>query len=269
MAINYFKKQKRITGGHLKYRTPLVFNARKAKPDKDKTPVKINYRVVSAILILIILYYFLFWSSFFRIKDFLVEGNSLVATQKLIESLPKDENIFRVKTSSLENKLKTEFPEIKDVKIYRGIPNALKIVVLEHDNKLVWQTGGRRFFLSSQGVVSRELPPEEGSALPMVIDTKNFTVLSRQSVVSPSFVSFIENVNNNLNSRTNLNPDHFEVMDTTFDVNLIIKEGFYIKLNSLRSSDVQLDNLKTILISKRDQIHEYVDMRINGWAYYK
>ena len=68
---------------------------------------------------------------------------------------------------------------------------------------------------------------------------------------------------------TNIKPTHFEVVETTFDVNLHTEAGFYVKFNTMRASAKQLDNLKKVLVKKREEVHEYVDLRIDGWAYYK
>jgi hypothetical protein len=37
----------------------------------------------------------------------------------------------------------------------------------------------------------------------------------------------------------------------------------------MRSSGKQLENLKKVLVEKRPDIKEYIDLRIDGWAYYK
>jgi len=37
----------------------------------------------------------------------------------------------------------------------------------------------------------------------------------------------------------------------------------------MRSSAKQLNNLKEVLVQKRNDIKEYIDLRIDGWAYYK
>jgi hypothetical protein len=110
---------------------------------------------------------------------------------------------------------------------------------------------------------------EEGRGLPKVIDKKNFSVSPGKKLVSPNFIAFIVNINQGFFNAVNIKPLDFEVDETTFDVVLRTEAGFYVKLNSLRSSKKQLENLKLVLVNKRPEIKEYVDIRIDGWAYYK
>jgi cell division septal protein FtsQ len=160
-------------------------------------------------------------------------------------------------------------PEIANVEIYRGLPDAIKIVVLEHDGKLVWQSGDSSYLISSQGYVAKKIEAGESFDFPKIVDKKSIPVELGSSIISPSFVAFVTNIYSQFYSVTNIKPTNFEIDQTTFDINLYTEAGFYVKFNSLRSSAKQLDNLKQVLVAKRDQIHEYVDLRIDGWAYYK
>jgi len=249
-----------------RFKTPPVF-----EPKQKKERNRINFRQVKNVLIfgiVLFLIYFLLYSPKFRISDIIVEGNSLLAQDEVINAVPKD-NIFRLNTKNLKNKLRKDHPEIQSVEIYRGIPNALKIVIIEYDGKVVWQSNGNKYLISSQGEVVRLIKGSEGAGLPVIIDDKNLPVTPGELMVSPSFIAFITNVYGELFTTVNIHPDHFEINETTFDVNLYTDAGFYIKLDSLRSSKQQLDNLKMVLVSKRSDVHQYVDVRINGWAYYQ
>jgi hypothetical protein len=214
------------------------------------------------------LVYFVLFSPRFYIQDVLVEGSSLVSKDQIIAEVPRG-NIFRLNVTALKSKLVRDFPEIREVEVFRGIPNALKIVINERDGKIVWQSGENKYLVSSQGEVTRQVVGAEGDKLPIVVDKKGLSVKPGQLLASPNLIAFVVNIQSGLFDAVNIKPDHFEVTETTFDLNLYTDAGFYIKLNSLRSSKKQLDNLKLVMVERRPEIHEYVDLRIDGWAYYK
>ncbi len=255
--------------GYKAYRSPLVYNAPKKvkKEPKNLPPIKLSYIVWLIIFLLII--YFIFLSGKFKIKDIMVEGNHLISTDKITSYIPYDSNILFFNSSKTKAKILKENPEIMDVRILRGLPDAIKIVVLEHENKIIWQTGGISYLVSTQGEVTKQIEPGETFDYPIVIDSKNISVSPGDYIVSPSFIAFTTNLYQSFFNTTNIKPTTFEIPETTFDLYLHTEAGFYVKFNTMRSSAKQLENLKKVLVEKRQDIHEYVDLRIDGWAYYK
>jgi hypothetical protein len=140
---------------------------------------------------------------------------------------------------------------------------------LEREGKISWQSGDSVYLVSDQGEVVRRIVGDEGAGLSKIIDKTNLPVVPGTQLVSPNFIAFIVNINSNFYETVNIKPLDFEVGETTFDVVLKTDAGFYIKFNTLRSSKKQLENLKKVLVSKRQDIKEYVDIRVDGWAYYK
>lgn len=266
MVKEYHKKSYSTTR---KYRSPKIYNPTKRD---DKPKFKFSFRSFRLGLIffgVVFLFYHFFFSVNFRITEFIVEGNVLIGSEAIVETLPKNQNIFLLDIDSIKEKILIKFPEIKQVEIYRGIPDAIKIVVLERENKIVWQTNNELYFVSLEGTTTRRISPGEAVGLPKVIDLRNLPVAQGIVLTSQNFVAFITNVYSEFQTITGIKPLDFEVDETTFDVKLRTEAGFYVKLNSLRSSTKQLSDLKLILDTKRAEVTEYVDLRIDGWAYYK
>lgn len=272
MAINRKTKFSNHNPSRAKnFKRSLIFsgNKFKSKPKVDKKQFNKIWRILLILIIIFSLFYFVFCSEYFRINEIIVQGNNLVSEENIIQFVPHNSNMFLFSSSKVKKNILYNNPEIKNIEIFRGIPNALKIVVLEHDNKVIWESGGNQYLLSSQGRVTKKINQGESFPYPRVVDSKNIPVELGLNIVSPSFVSFIVNVNNNLLDVSNLSPSYFQVTETTFDVDLYTNSGIYIKLNTMRSSAKQLDNLKKVLVSKKSEIKEYVDLRIDGLAYYK
>jgi cell division septal protein FtsQ len=256
-------------GGYKKYRKTLVFRTRPTKPKKEFVFPRIPFKLIALICVVILAVYYLFLSGKFAVREVIVEGNKMVPTEKVQASIPKGKNILYLNVKKTKKDILENNPEIKNLEIYRGLPDAVKVVVLEHEGKMLWRNDSGTYLISSHGQVAKRLYDGEAYDFPIVIDKKNIPVEVGSNLLSPSFIAFINNIYGQFFNATNIKPLTFEVDETTFDVNLMTEAGFYVKLNSLRSSQKQLENLKKVLVEKRDLVHEYVDLRIDGWAYFK
>lgn len=272
MAINKNKNfQRGLYGGYKQFRTPKVFSGRRIKPKKEFHLPRIPFKLFIYFVIFALGVYFIFFSREFKIKDIIVEGNHLVSTEKIDSYFPKNSNILTINLTQTKSEILKDNLEIQDLQIYRGIPNAVKIVILEYQNKIIWQTNEGQYLVSSSGRVTKKINPgdQDGVGFPIVVDGKNLPITLGTQLLSPNFIAFIYNINNNFFNETNIKVTGFEVPDTTFDVNVKTDAGFYVKFNTMRSSAKQLNDLKNILVEKKPGIHQYVDMRIDGWAYYQ
>lgn len=267
MVRDYKKRPSYISAQ--KYRNPKIFGQSRREPKKKFELPNINFRLIFFLIIFGLLTYFVFFSPQTKIKSIIVEGASIVSKDQIVSALPLGQNIFLFNVDENKVNLLNKFPELKQVEIYRGIPDTLKIVVLEREGKIVWQSGSDKYLISSDGDVAKKISDSEVGNMPIVVDTKSLAVKVGDNLVSANFVAFVSNVYNSFYSVTGIKPTGFEVPETTLDVNLKTDAGFYVKLNSLRSSQKQLDNLKLVLTDRRADIHEYVDLRIDGWAYIK
>lgn len=269
-----FKRGKKINrnafaGGYRQFRNPSVFKGEKVRPEFKLPKIKVSFKLIFWLVAFVFIVYGVFFSKKFLITEVIIEGNKMVAAEKIAGFVPKGKNILFFSSKDAEEDILKSSPEIKDVFVYRGIPNAVKVVVAEHEGKMVWQSGGEFFLISSTGKVAKKLTVEEIGNLPLVVDKKNVGIKVGDNIVSESFIAFVVNIFNQILPAANISPDHFEVEETTFDVNLVTKNNFYVKLNTMRASTKQLDSLKRVLLDHKDKIHEYIDLRVDGWAYYK
>jgi len=231
-------------------------------------PAKFWGNIFILLLILVILWVMLY-SPYFRIREVVIEGNTLVSNDEIIKSVQTGGNIFRFNILEAKKAIMKNSPAIEDVAIYRGIPNALKIVVLERKPTVVWQTQDRYYLIDDAGIADQEVVAAQSTELLHILDQKNLGVKVGNQIVSPSFIVFAKKINEKFFEFTNIKVTGFQVPETTFDLYVYTEAGFYVKFDTTRSDEKQLSDLKNILIAYRDGIHEYVDVRINGWAYYK
>lgn len=261
----YQRSEKRTSG-----RSP-VFVSEKVKYGINPTvnlPLKFWSNIFLLIIILFIVWSFLY-SSFFNIKEIFIEGNFLSKKEDIIGYAPVGKNIFRFDILEVKKSIKKTSPIISDVEIYRGIPNALKIVVLEKKPRVVWQTNGKFFLIDESGEAVKEITQSDFSELIHISDQKNLETKIGQKVLSREFINFSDTINKKFFDTTNIKISGWQVPETTFDLYVYTETGFFVKFDTTRSAETQLENLQKILVAYRPNIKEYIDVRINGWGYYK
>lgn len=261
------QKKSEIIKGYQSYKSPSIFHYK-----EESKPFKFPFSLTKVIFYLVVLFglvFFFFLSSTFRVKEIIVEGNNLVSREEILTTIKPGQNIFRFNSKKTKTEILKKLPAIRDLEIYRGIPNAIKVVIVEREGRVVWQTKENRYLISASGEVSKQISFEEYNELPLIVDQKGLSVTPGKPLVSPNFIAFIINISDSFFSETNTKIKNFEVIETTLDIHVLTDAGFYIKLNTLRSSKKQLESLKLVLMQKRADIHEYVDLRVDGWAYYK
>ncbi len=252
-------------------RNPALYSSPRITQKRREYNFKPIFSLLKIILPILILIYFTFYSKYFSLKSIEVSGNKKVKTEDIVKYLKLGENIFLLKTEEIEPVILKNIPEVSQIKVYKGIPNAIKIVVTENEPQLLWSSSGTNYLLNSNGIAYKQAISSEVeyANLPVVIDEKNMPVLIGDKIVSNNFLLFIKNIDENMYTKTNLEPETYSVNETTIDINVKTKENLIIKFDSLRSYDQQLDNLKIVLMEKRSELHEYIDLRINGWVYIK
>lgn len=231
-------------------------------------PAKFWGNLLIFILILVGLYV-LFFSSIFSVKDVVVEGNNLVLADDIASVVKKGDNIFRFNVNKTRSEITKKYSIIDDVQIYKGIPNTLKIVVLERTPDIVWSTGGKFYLIDNSGIIDKEITVTDYPDLIHITDTKNLPVKNGDQILSSQFTAFAKIVRDEFFDNTNNHITSYEVSETTFDLIVRTDSNYYVKFDTTRPVEKQLKDLKSILVNYRDKITEYVDVRVNGWVYYK
>jgi len=221
------------------------------------------------IILLLIGAWMVFYSPYFRIREVIIEGNSLVPSSDISKNISLGQNVIRFNVSSARERIIASNPIIADVAIYRGIPNALKIVVLERKPQVVWLSGGNYYLVDESGIVDKQITAADYPALIHISDQKNMPVRLGSQLLSAGFINFVKNIDTKFYESTNVHPIGYYITETTFDLYVLTDGGFYVKFDTTRPAEKQLTDLKNIIVAYRDKIHEYVDVRVNGWAYYK
>ena len=98
--------------------------------------------------------YFFSISSFFGIREVIIEGNEKVEEQRIIDlaEIHLGDNIFSVDTGRAASWIKME-PHIKDAEIHRRLPHSLFISVIERQAVACLMTGHALVYVDAYGRV--------------------------------------------------------------------------------------------------------------------
>lgn len=241
---------------------PKIFN-----PPQQKN--KKRFPKFAAVILIIILIasgavYWLFFSSFFQIKNITFTGMTL---DNFDQASLKGQNILFIKISKIESEILASHPEVNQVQIIRGLPDTLKIVIKSNQASLIWQTNNQQYLVNQKGIAFSQLQGQ--TDLPLVQDNKNLNIQLGQQVASANFIEFIHDLSNKFSDTLGFKIVYFEVNETIFQVEAMTDQGWFIKLDTTRSVADQLDALKQLFAAHKDEIHEYADVRVEGKVFFK
>ena len=248
-------------------RQPKVFNPDNLanKPRSNSRPLIVKlFKWFLLILVIISIIYLLFYSPLFIIKNIIVDKDLPASINEHLESI-KGKNIFLIKSSKIKEDVLKTFPELTEISIIRGLPDSIKITYSERNPKMIWQSAGRYFLVDEAGIIFREI---QGAAdLPLVKDNNDLPVNIGSQVVSLNFINFAGEGRSKLKDIMEL--DHFEVNETTFQLDAIMTNGLKLKFDTTRSIDSQLEALKKFLSDHPNEAEVYIDLRVEGKVFYQ
>lgn len=246
-------------------RQPKIYS-----PPKEQKTIKIP-KFVKILFFLIFLIGILFsvfiFSPLFKIKNIEIIGSLPENAQNYLAQF-KGENIFLIKSDEIANVLKIQYPEFQSINVYKGIPNILRVRFEEREVKFIWITQNQNYFIDSDGLAFKVANPDAIGDLPKVVDNKNLKITIPGQVATNNFANFILNSELKIKD-TGLKIKNFEVGDTIFQVDIVTNTGFKIVFDTTRSLSDQMDAFNQVYRDHKNEIKQYVDVRVEGKVYYQ
>lgn len=252
------------------YGRPQPVRKRRAKPE-----LKVNLRAILAGFLLLVLVGW--WWRSFSVKQITINGAhdyapSLVtaAARQQLQQHWWWRNLMLVDTASLKKNVLAAQPQLADVAISRQWPSGLLLKVTEQNPNLEWQTDGKTYLLSQEGVIVAEAG-QSSLKLPIVVDSANLPVKLGDKVAPEQFVQFCLDMISLL-PKQGLQVKAMQIPATTNEIYITTNRGYYLKFDTTRDTHDEVGDLAKVLNllkSQNKQPAEYIDLRINGAAYYK
>lgn len=223
-----------------------------------------HFLAIFAFIVLIL--YILFFSVVFRVKKINLVNNHVLLEEDVVKFLEErniyEKNIFLLNAGQLKTVLMDYYKRVEDVRVFKVVPNKLRIKIREKPSTVLWVTQERRYLLDQDGRVLGEATGTEEN-MPIVVDRANIAVAEQEQIVTRSFIDFVNTVDETLRRRFGLGVVSYSINNTTFELRVHINSGFYIVFDTTQDAAIQFEKLAK-LYEHGDVIREYVILAIEG-----
>jgi len=211
----------------------------------------------------------IFASNIFVVRTITVIGTVTPEVQQEINTL-QGKHILLYSTHGMEDRLRAAQSSIDMLSISKGLPDTLLITVTQRKPALQWKSGNDEYMVDSAGVLFRLTETADSyKDLPSVVDQGALPVTPGSQVTSPAFVSFVRELADQFTREFPIGIDHIAIGQSMFELALHTDDGWYALFDTKRQVDPQLQALKDIIKHYHDAIHEYVDLRVSGKAFFQ
>lgn len=207
---------------------------------------------------------FLF-SPWFRVSKVEIIGQVSPETVNIINQF-YGKNIFLLADREGERTLVEQEPSLKHLKIVRGLPNMIRVQVMERTAIANWRSGESWYKVDGDGVAFKiDLEPSQLK----IVDDQNVPIKIGQPIAGREFFDFALAVARTLPTVVDLQYQQGHVAETTFNLKVKTDRGIEILFDTTTPLDRQMDALARIWNQKRDEVKQYIDVRVEGYVYYQ
>lgn len=239
------------------------------------------------------IFYFLFFSPLFQIKEIIISGNARVSIEEVenIVEMNLEKKILFFPTTSIFlinlNKIREEIlnihPQIFEIKINREFPNVLNLILRERvalayfcqklpPSSIVNEEGFKEkcFLLANDGIIFEEYEMRGG--LIKIIDgqDENFFKLG-EKVIEKDYLEKILKIQKNISEDLKIEIEEFIVFSERLNVKTA--DNWEIYFDPKGDLNWQLTKLKLVLEEKippeRRRDLEYIELRFGDLATFK
>lgn len=225
------------------------------------------WRVIGLFLIAGAVTWVLFFSDIFIIKQIDIIGEVNAQIRSNINQF-YGRNIITQKTAVLKQ-LAADDAGIKDIIVYKGFPNTLRVEVVLYKPAFIWISGENKYFISPEGVAFFGGDQTKIDALPTIIDPFAIPVEPGRPLVTQSYVKFFLDLVDALENHLPIDIKSFKARASSYEIEAILADGRQVLFDTNREVEPQVKSLIKVLASFGNEIKEYMDLRIAGKAFVK
>lgn len=260
---------------HYSYRQPHRFR-------RKKSVLKNKYFWLGILILLVSggIFYSIYFSNFFHIKEIKIAGNQKVPAEDIQSVVENNierkvllffhsKSVFSANLNEIIKELLAKFPRLSSVVLHRQLPDKLLVEIKERIPFGVWCQGENCYYLDEEGVIFDDNPFEYA----MVIKTQNEPpeVFLGQRIVEKGLMEKISKIQKTLKNNMKTEIKEFNIVGGN-RLNAKTGEGWEIYFNPADNLDWQLTEIKMVLEKqippeKRGNL-AYIDLRFSK-VYYK
>lgn len=260
---------------------------------KKKSILRNRFFWLGIIIIIIVgaIFYFLFFSKTFQIKQTIVTGEEKVSEESLklfIEKrlenrilFFKTRSLFLVNLNGIKDDILDNFPQIAEVKVSQSFPDTINIIVVERLDLAIWCQTEYCFLLDRKGIIfdlvrndisneSEKVPGE--IVLAKIIDRRDISSfnLGDQIIEEDVLVSILD-IKKHIEGNLEIGIEEFVILNPG-RLNVKTAEGWEIYFDLQEDISWQLTKLTLVLkeeipLEERGNL-DYIELRFTR-VYYK
>lgn len=252
---------------------------------KKKKKRRLAIRLLLMFFAIVIAIVIIIWSlylDYFRIKNIIIEGNSFIEKEKIMESvnnsisgkyfylIPKN-NILIASKKKIADNLFNDFFRVKSVDVSKNFPDGLLVKTEERNPSALLCEDKNCFFVDDSGYVFEESPFFSGDIFIKFIDRRNERNFSAGSKILPE-----EEFRNLINFSESLSKDGIKISSIILKNEGLYEfhtsEEWYILLSERSDYKISVDNLRIALneqIKEKRPELEYIDLRLQNKVFFK
>ncbi|OGF27650.1 hypothetical protein A2331_04540 [Candidatus Falkowbacteria bacterium RIFOXYB2_FULL_34_18] len=267
------------------YSNPFFVKKKKFNFNFIKFNFSFRFKVVAVLIFIIImsLLWFLFYSQFFVIKNFEIEGTGKIDAEtikKITERQTNNKlwlmfpqrNIFFFNKKKLRQNLESGY-SFEVLKIIKNFPSTIKIEYQEKKYAIIWMENEQYFYADREGFIITETNPLEITEknYPLIYNLTTNKIANNQISVDPKYIQDAIYLF-----------DLFKEGDMITEKLIIDQEVDTIKVKILEAGEIYFNTNESLekqyeklLILKSERLKEdfnkktYIDLRIGDSIYYR
>lgn len=239
----------------------------------------------------------MFFSSVFKIKEISVKGNDYIIDAAIISSfnnvmsekkwlILENDNINLFDLAAAKQKIIEEFPRIDALDLKKEYPDKITVNIKErkiadilcldndtnNDSQISKYDFSKCFFVDNNGIAFDVAADTQGFLILRIWDKRGQDIELNKKALNPEFIDFVRQIKDDFRSTINANIKLLVLEHPAQRELIALVDDWKIIFNVSSDAKNQLAVLKQVLekeIKDKKNNLDYIDLRIDGRAYYK
>jgi cell division septal protein FtsQ len=259
----------------MKYRKP-----HRIKRKKSILKSRFFWLTILILIFLGSLFYFLFFSSFFQVKNIFISGAEKISSDEIKNFVQnklekkilflRTKTIFLININEIEKEVLKNFPSVAEIKIGRKFPDVLNINLVGRSPLANFCQDEKCFLLDKEGIVFEESEPK-ANLIKIVDGQREKTPRLGEIIIERDYLEKIFKIQKYIQEEIKIEIEEFIAFSQRLNVKTI--EGWEIYFDPREDINWQLTKLKFVLkekipLEKRKDL-EYIELRFGDLATFR
>ena len=249
---------------------------------RKKSILKSRFFWLTSLILIVfgVVFYFLIFSPFFQVEKIIVSGEEKVSKEEIKELIKrnlekkilfcKTKSIFLVNLNQIRKDILNNSPQLAEVEISQGFPDALDVIVIERLALVNFCQNEKCFLLDNKGIIFEEIEPQT-NLIKIIDGQKEKMPKLGEQMIERDYLEKILKIQKFFQEELKLEIKEFIVFPQRLNLRMV--EGFEIYFDPRADIDWQLTKLNSVLKEKippeKRKDLEYIELRFGDLAPFK